>query len=108
MKELKSRDKSANLLKLERQINKTYKRLTNIRTNHIHQATMELVKNKPEYMVIGDLNVSGMKKNKHLAKSKSEQKLSEFRQQLEYKCLWYGTPLILADKFYPSSKKCCK
>ena len=102
----KIKEKGKNLLKLEKQINKTYKRLTNIRTNHLHQTTSTLVKTKPEYIVIEDLNVSGMMKNKHLAKVTTEQKLYEFRRQLEYKCLWYGIPLILVNRFYPSSKTC--
>ena len=106
MKELKSRGKSANLLKLEKQINKTYKRLTNIRTNYLHQTTTELVKTKPAYIVIEDLNISGMMKNKRLSHAIAEQKLYEFSKQLEYKCLWYGVELIKADRFYPSSKLC--
>ena len=104
----KIKGKGKNLLKLEKQINKTYKRLTNIRTNHLHQATFALVKTKPEYIVIEDLNIKGMMKNRHLAKAIAEQKLYEFKRQLEYKCLWYGVELIKADRFYPSSKTCCK
>ena len=104
----KIKGKGKNLLKLEKQINKTYKRLTNIRTNHLHQATFALVKTKPEYIVIEDLNVKGMMNNRHLAKAIAEQKLYEFKRQLEYKCLWYGVELIKADRFYPSSKTCCK
>ena len=102
----KIKGKGKNLLKLENKINKTYKRLTNIRNNHIHQATMELVKTKPEYIVIEDLNINGMMKNRHLSKAIAQQKLYEFRRQLEYKCLWYGVKLIIADRFYPSSKLC--
>ena len=102
----KIKGKGKNLLKLEKQINKTYKRLTNIRTNHLHQTTNALVKTKPEYIVIEDLDVSGMMKNRHLSKAFTQQKLHEFRRQLEYKCLWYGIPLILANRFYPSSKTC--
>ena len=106
IKNKKIKGKGKNLLKLEKQINKTYKRLTNIRTNHIHQATTELVKTKPAYMVVEDLNISGMMKNKHLSHAIAEQKLYEFVRQLEYKCLWYGVELIKADRFYPSSKLC--
>ena len=102
----KIKGKGKNLLKLEKQINKTYKRLTNIRNNHIHQATMELVKTKPECIVIEDLNISGMIKNRYLSKAIAQQKLYEFRRQLEYKCSWYGVKLIIADRFYPSSKLC--
>ena len=78
----------------------------NIRNNHIHQATMKLVKTKPEYIVIEDLNISEMMKNRHLSKAIAQQKLYEFRRQLEYKCLWYGVRLIKANRFYPSSKLC--
>jgi len=106
MRELKSRNKSANLLKLENKINKTYQRLTNIRTNYVHQITTELVITKPEYIVIEDLNIKGMMKNKHLSKAIASQKLHEFRRQLEYKCGWYGVKLMFADKWYPSSKTC--
>jgi len=99
-------EKTSNLLKLEKEILKIHQRLKNIRTNHIHQSTSKLVKNKPEYIVIEDLNVSGMVKNKHLARAIQEQKLYEFRRQLIYKCQWYGVRLIIADRFYPSSKIC--
>lgn len=101
-----NRSKSKNLLKLENKINRTYKRLTNIRMNHLHQATFDLVKNKPEYIVIEDLNIKGMMKNRHLSKIVAQQCLYEFRRQLEYKCLWYGIALIFVDKWYPSSKTC--
>ena len=104
----KIKGKGKNLLKLEKQINKTYKRLTNIRTDHLHQATFALVKTKPEYIVIEDLNIKGMMKNRHLSKAIAQQSLHEFRRQLEYKCQWYGVELIKADRFYPSSKTCCK
>lgn len=105
-KKFKIKGKGENLLKLEKQINTTYKRLTNIRANHLHQTTFALVKNKPEYIVIEDLNVKGMMKNKHLSKAVASQCLREFRRQLEYKCEWYGIPLIIADRWYPSSKTC--
>jgi putative transposase len=98
--------KTNNLLKLEKDILQIHKRLNNIRTNYIHQSTSKLVKAKPEYIVIEDLNISGMIKNKHLAKSIQEQKLYEFRKQLEYKCQWYEVRLIIADRFFPSSKLC--
>ncbi|MCY0876130.1 MAG: RNA-guided endonuclease TnpB family protein, partial [Firmicutes bacterium] len=75
-------------------------------TNHIHQMTTKLVKTKPEYLVIEDLNVNGMLKNHCLAKAIQDQRLGEVRRQLEYKCEWYGVRLIVADRFYPSSKRC--
>ena len=83
-----------------------HKRLTNIRNNHLHQATNKIVKTKPSRLVIEDLNVSGMMKNKHLSKAIAQQKLHEFRQQLEYKTKKYGIELVIADRWYPSSKMC--
>jgi putative transposase len=53
-----------------------------------------------------DLNVSGMLKNKHLAKAISEQKFYEFIRQMKYKCELYGIEFIQVDRFYPSSKTC--
>lgn len=101
-------EKSANLLKLEKKILKTYKRISNIRDNYIHQITIALVKTKPEYIVIEDLNVSGMMKNRHLSKAVMNQKFYEFRRILTYKCSLYGIPLFIADHFYPSSKTCSR
>lgn len=92
-------EKSANLLKLEKKILKTYKRISNIRDNYIHQITTALVKTKPEYIVIEDLNVSGMMKNRHLSKAVMNQKFYEFRRILTYKCSLYGIPLFIADRF---------
>jgi len=99
-------EKSANLIKLEKKILKLYKRISNIRDNYIHQITTALAKTKPEYVVIEDLNVSGMMKNRHLSKAVMNQKFYEFRRILTYKCSLYGIPLIIADRFYLSSKTC--
>jgi len=98
--------KSNNLKKLELQIKKTYKTMTNIRTNHIHQMTSKLVKANPEYIVIEDLNVKGMIKNRHLARAIQEQKLYEVIRQITYKCEWYNVTLIKANRWFPSSKTC--
>lgn len=100
------RCKNKNLLKLENLIRKTHKDLHNNRINYIHQITSTLVKAKPEYIVIENLNISGMMKNKHLARAIQEQNLYEFKRQIEYKCEWYDVKLILANRFYPSSKIC--
>jgi len=83
-----------------------YKKLTNIRNNYIHQVTTEIVKTKPSKIVLEDLNVSGMMKNKNLAKSIADSKWFKFRQQILYKSELYGIKVILADRFYPSSKTC--
>lgn len=70
------------------------------------QTTTEIVNRKPRFIVIEDLNVSGMMKNKHLSKAVQQQNFYKFRAQLQYKCEDRGIRLIVADRFYPSSKLC--
>ena len=98
--------KTSNIIKREKELLKTSKRLTNIRQNYLHQTTSEIVKRKPSFICIEDLNVSGMMKNRHLSKAVQEQGLSEFRRQIEYKAKWNNIPVIIADRFFPSSKMC--
>lgn len=98
--------KTRNIYKLEKKIRRTHRKLANIRQNHIHQITTEIVKTKPSKIVIETLNVKGMMKNKYLAKSIAQQKFYEFKRQLHYKCETYNIELVEADKFYPSSKLC--
>ena len=98
--------KTENIAKLEKQIRLLHRRLANIRTNHVHQATNKIVKTKPSRVVMETLNIKGMMKNKHLSKAISEQCLYEFKRQIEYKCKFYGIEFIQADKWYPSSKTC--
>ena len=98
--------KTRNIIKIEKEIRLIQRSLSNIRRNHIHQVTTSIVKTKPRRIVIEDLNVSGMMKNKHLAKAIQKQGFYEFRRQLTYKCDWSGIELIIADKYYPSSKTC--
>ena len=81
-------------------------RLTNIRHDHLHHITSEIVKREPSFICIEDLNVNGMMKNRHLSKAVQEQGFFWFRKQLEYKCSDKGIQLIVADRFYPSSKLC--
>ena len=83
-----------------------HRRLKNIRENHIHQTTAAIVKTKPSRIVMEDLNVKGMMKNRYLAKEIASEKFYEFRRQMEYKCEPYGIQLVFADRFYPSSKTC--
>ena len=64
------------------------------------------MKREPSFICIEDLNVKGMMKNKHLSKAVQQQGFGEFRRQLEYKCAWKGISLVIADRFYPSSKLC--
>lgn len=98
--------KTRNIIKRHKEFLKVTKRLTNIRHNHLHQTTSEIVKRKPSFICIEDLNVSGMMKNKHLSKSIQQQGLYEFRRQIEYKSDWNNIPVIIADRFFPSSKLC--
>jgi putative transposase len=98
--------KSRGLQKLEQEVRSNNKKIRDQHTNHIHQMTSELVKAKPIYLVIEDLNVNGMLKNHKLAKAIQDNRLAEVRRQLEYKCAWYGVELVIADRFYPSSKLC--
>ena len=92
---------------MERQIKLLYRKLSNIRNNHIHQATSKIVKLHPYRVVMEDLNVSGMMKNRHLSKAIAEQCFYEFIRQMKYKCKFNGTEFVQADRFYPSSKTCC-
>ena len=98
--------KTSNIIKREKELLKISKRLTNIRHDYIHQTTSEIIKRKPSFICIEDLNVSGMMKNRHLSKAVQEQGLSEFRRQIEYKAKWNNIPVIIADRFFPSSKMC--
>ena len=95
-----------NIQKQNSIIQRLYNRLLNIRTNYLHQTTTEIVKTKPFQIVLEDLNVSGMMKNRHLSRSIMIQKLYEFRRQIEYKAELYGIEVLIADRFYPSSKTC--
>ena len=97
-----------NIQKQKGIIQRLYRRLLNIRTNYLHQTTTEIVKTKPSRIVLEDLNVSGMMKNRHLSNSLMCQKLFEFRRQIEYKAELYGIEVVIADRWYPSSKTCHK
>jgi putative transposase len=95
-----------NIQKQNDKIRNLHKRLTDIRTNHLHQCSNEIVKTKPSRIVMEHLNVSGMIKNRHLAKSIAQQKLYEFKRQIQYKCKKYSIEFVEADKWFPSSKTC--
>jgi putative transposase len=98
--------KTNNIIKLERQIKLLHRKLSNIRKNHIHQTTSKIIKLNPYRIVMEDLNIKGMMKNKHLAKAISEQCFYEFMRQMKYKCEFNGIEFIQVDRFYPSSKTC--
>ena len=96
---------SRNRNKARIQLAKFYEKITNRRNNYLHQISSMLV-NENQVICIEDLNVKGMMKNRHLAKSIQDLGLYEFRRQLEYKCQFYGRYLVVIDRFYPSSKTC--
>ena len=99
--------KTGNIIKGERKLLKLNHRLADIRRDHLHQATSGIIRRKPSFIVLEDLNVSGMMKNRHLAKAVQQQGFYEFRRQMEYKALWNNIPVIITDRFFPSSKLCC-
>jgi putative transposase len=96
---------SANREKAVRHLAKAHLRVANVRKNALHQVTSLLARTKSA-VVLEDLNVSGMVKNHHLAQAIAEVGFYEFRRQMVYKGRWYGCQVILADPFYPSSKRC--
>lgn len=98
--------KTNNITQLEKQIKLLHRKLSNIRLNHIHQSTNKIIKLNPYRVVMEDLNISGMMKNKHLSKAIQEQCLYEFIRQMKYKCKFNGIEFIQVDRFYPSSKTC--
>ena len=98
--------KTKNIEKLEETTKLIHRKLANIRNNYLHQVTTSIVKTKPYRIVIEDLNVSGMMKNKHLSDSVRKQCFYKFRQYMTYKTELNGIELIVADRFYPSSKTC--
>lgn len=83
-----------------------YRKLTNIRNNYIFQIIAEVVKAKPKKVVMEDLNVAGMLKNKYLAKSIADQKWAFFRRQMEHRCEINNIDIEFVPRFYPSSKTC--
>ena len=98
--------KTSNIIKSEKELLKLNQKLSNIRNDYLHKTTSSIINRKPKFITIEDLNVNGMMKNRHLSKAIQQQKLYEFRRQLEYKCKWNNIELRIVDRFYPSSKLC--
>ena len=96
---------SANWKKAQLKIARLHGKVANIRKDALHKLTTYLAKNHGT-VAIEDLNISGMLANHKLAKSIADQGFYEFRRQLEYKCQWYGSELVVIDRFFPSSKTC--
>ena len=95
-----------NIQKQRLKVQRLHQRLDNIRTDYINKTIAEIVKTKPSYNTIEELNVSGMMKNRHLSKAIASQKFYEFRAKLKIKCDDSGIELRIVDRFYPSSKRC--
>ena len=95
-----------NIHKQRLKVQKLHHRIDNIRTDYINKTIAEIVKTKPSYITIEDLNISGMMKNKHLSKAVASQKFYEFRIKLQAKCKENGIELRVVDRWFPSSKTC--
>ncbi|EOG6176610.1 RNA-guided endonuclease InsQ/TnpB family protein [Clostridium perfringens] len=95
-----------NIQKQVIKVQKLHQRLTNIRTDYINKTISLIIKQKPSYITIEDLNVKGMMKNKHLSKAIASQKFFEFKTKLMSKCKENNIELRVVDRFYPSSKTC--
>ena len=96
----------ANIQKQKLKVQKLHHKMDNIRTDYINKTIAEIVKTKPSYITIEDLNVNGMMKNRHLSKAVASQKFYEFRTKLQIKCNENGIELRVVDRWYPSSKTC--
>lgn len=98
--------KTKNIEREEQKLKKLYATLSNIRNNFIHQSTHAIVSLFPKRIVMEDLNVTGMMKNKHLSKAIQEQCFYEWLRQIKYKSEWRGIEFVQVSRFYPSSKTC--
>ena len=105
-KEVNRYCKTNNIIKSEKELLKLNHKLTNIRHNYLHQTTSEIIKREPSFICIEDLKVKRMMKNRHLSKAIQQQGFYKFRKQIEYKAKWNNIPVIIADRFFPSSKLC--
>lgn len=95
-----------NIQKQKLKVQRLYHKIDSIRTDYINKTIAEIVKTKPSYIAIEDLNVSGMMKNRHLSKAVASQKFYEFRTKLKAKCDDNGIELRIVNRWYPSSKMC--
>jgi putative transposase len=82
-----------------------HRRIRCQRMDFLHKATTDLAKTK-SVIVVEDLAVQGMIRNRHLSRSIADAGWSEFQRMLEYKTTWYGSRLVIAPRFYPSTKTC--
>ena len=98
--------KTRNIVKSEKKLLKLNHRLTNIRHHYLHSVTSEIINREPKFIVLKDLSVQDMMKNRHLSEAIQEQCFYEFYRQIQYKCEWHNIEFIMADRYYPSSKMC--
>lgn len=101
-------EKTKNIEREQEKLRKFQERLNGIRHNYLHQTTHKLVSELPARVVMEDLDVSQMLKNKHLSKYIAEQNWYEFIRQMKYKCEWNGIDFTQVSQFYPSSKTCSR
>ena len=99
---------SKNMEKQRKKLKKRAVHIKNIRDDYINKTVKAIVMKFPEFIVLEDLNVKGMMKNRHLSKAVQNQKLYYFRLQMTHKCERMKIPLIIIDRWYPSSKTCSR
>lgn len=104
----RSGKRSNNLVKLEKEISKTSNKIENVLTDNINKEISYIVSSKPKAVVMEDLAVSNMVKNRHVSRQLNRAKFRYIRDQMQYKCERNGIEFILADRYYPSSKICSK
>lgn len=98
--------KTNNIKKLEQQIKLIYRRISNIQKTYMYEVAKDVMKTKPQTIILEDLNVKGMMQNPKLAKTIQEQNLYKFRQIITYKGKMNGIEVKIVDRWYPSSKMC--
>ena len=104
----KKGESTRNIDKQQLKVQKLHQTLRNKRHDYINKIINDIMKRKPSFITIENLNVSGMMKNKHLSNAVAKQCFYLFKRKLYDKCKVSGIELRIADRFYPSSKTCCK
>lgn len=108
LKKHKKGESTRNIVKQQLKVQKLHQRLSNQRVDYINKVINSIIKREPSFITIEDLNVTGMIKNRHLSKAIIKQGFYMFRQRLYNKCQINNIELRIANRFFPSSKTCCK